>query len=70
MTKKDFLQKYPELEDDGNISDIKILLLTNYSKHFYSKEDKKVKNLLDDYNNLMISEIRNKKINEIFINKD
>jgi hypothetical protein len=70
MTKKEFLEKYPELEDDGNISNMKILLLENYLNSDHFKNDIKIKNLLSDYNSLKISEVRNKKINDIFINKN
>ena len=33
MTKTEFLSKYPEMNDDGNVSKFKINLLNSYSTH-------------------------------------
>lgn len=69
MTKSDFLKKYPELEDDGEISKFKLSLLTNYMTLPTSKDDNKIEYMLEDYNSLVKSELRNQKINTILIEK-
>ena len=69
MTKNDFLKKYPELDDNGDISKIKINLLTGYSTHFLSRKDNKIKGLLIDYNRYIVSEKRDIKIDSILIEK-
>ncbi len=65
MTKKEFIEKYPELNDNGRISILKISLLSTYSTHFLSKNDGYVRDLLQDYSDLIISEKRNFKIDKI-----
>lgn len=65
MTKKEFIEKYPELNDDGRISILKINLLSTYSTHYLSKNDGYVRDLLQDYSDLIISEKRNFKIDKI-----
>jgi|APCry1669189665_1035243.scaffolds.fasta_scaffold02935_6 hypothetical protein len=67
MTKTEFLSKYPEMNDDGNVSKFKINLLNSYSTHPLSNGDNKVKNMLEDYNRLVITENRDKKINTILL---
>lgn len=67
MTKIEFLSKYPEMDDDGEVSKFKIDLLSEYSTHQLSNGDTKVKNMLEDYNRLVITENRDKKINTILL---
>lgn len=67
MTKSDFLKKYPELADDDNISSLKINLLQSYSSHYIAKGDIYVINLLQDYNNTMLTEHRDSQINIILL---
>lgn len=62
MTKKDFLTKYPELNDRGQISEIKIGLLKNYTTHSISIGDDKIKNLIKDYDDMLKCESRDTKI--------
>lgn len=63
MTKSDFLKKYPELNEDGQISELKIELLKNYTNHSISDGDDKIKNLLIDYDDMSKCEDRDAKIN-------
>jgi hypothetical protein len=65
MTKIDFLYKYPELNDNGEISKIKISLLFGYTETLISKGDSKVSKIIEDYNKYKISEVRETKINLI-----
>lgn len=65
MTKKDFLEKYPEINEDGKISFTKISLLVNWLKSSLSANDDKIKNLVKDYNLVILSETRDKKIDAI-----
>jgi hypothetical protein len=65
MTKIDFLYKYPELNDNGEISRIKITLLFGYTDTPVSKGDTKISKIIEDYNKYKISEIRDRKINLI-----
>ncbi len=68
MTKKEFLKKYPELsEDDNNISSLKINLLQSYSTHYMSKGDNYVMNILQDYNNTVLTEKRDIQIDTILL---
>ena len=39
VTKKDFLKKYPELDDNGEISKLKLSLLQNFSTDSLAKND-------------------------------
>ena len=63
MTKKDFLTKYPELNEDGQVSEIKIGLLSNYTTHTIANGDDKIKNLIKDFDNMSRCESRDSKIN-------
>jgi hypothetical protein len=63
MTKLEFLIKYPELCEDGNVSIVKISLLKNYTTHSISNGDDKIKNLLKDYEDMSRCEDRDSKIN-------
>lgn len=65
MTKIDFLSKYPELNENGEISKIKISLLFGYTETPISKGDSRISNILEDYNKYKISEVRETKINLI-----
>lgn len=65
MTKLDFLKKYPELFDDGEVSEIKINLLKEYTTHSISHGDNKIKVLLKDFEDMFICESRDIKINYI-----
>lgn len=63
MTRSEFLQKYPELSEDGNVSEVKINLLKGYTTHSISNGDDKIKNLLRDYEHMSKCETRDTKIN-------
>jgi len=63
MTRSEFLQKYPELNEDGNVSGVKVNLLRSYTTHSISNGDDKIKNLLKDYDNMSKCENRDTKIN-------
>lgn len=63
MTKKDFLTKYPELDEDGQVSELKIGLLRNYTTHTIANGDDKIKNLIKDFDNMSRCESRDSKIN-------
>lgn len=63
MTKLEFLRKYPELSEGGNVSEFKINLLKNYTTHSISKGDVKIINLLKDYDDMSKCETRDIKIN-------
>jgi len=63
MTKLEFLQKYPELYEDGNVSLVKISLLKSYITYSISNGDDKIKNLLKDYHDMSKCENRDAKIN-------
>jgi len=65
MIKSEFLEKYPEMNDEGEISKVKINLLADYSTHYIAKGDSKIKEMLDDYNRLILTEKRDKKISLI-----
>ena len=65
MNEEIFLSKYPELNENGFISDLKITLLKSYLNSDISKEDNKIKDIISDYNKLKIFENREKIINEI-----
>lgn len=62
MTKSDFLKKYPELNEDGIVSEVKINLLKSYNKHSISNNDSKIKNLLKDFDDMTRCEDRDSKI--------
>lgn len=62
MTKSDFLKKYPELNEDGNVSVVKINLLKGYTTHSISNGDSKIKNLLKDFDDMSRCEDRDSKI--------
>lgn len=62
MTKSDFLKKYPELNEDGIISEVKINLLKSYNKHSIANNDSKIKNLLKDFDDMTRCEDRDSKI--------
>jgi len=63
MTKKDFLTKYPELDEDGQVSELKIGLLRSYTTHTITNGDDKIKNLIKDFDNMSRCESRDSKIN-------
>lgn len=63
MTKSDFLEKYPELADNGEISTFKIRLLSEYIKN--TSNDHKVRCIIEDYNRLVKTQRRNSKIDFI-----
>jgi len=65
MTEKCFLEKYPEVNEDGKISLTKINLLVTWLTSSLSNNDHKIKNLVEDYNLLILSENRDRKINTI-----
>jgi hypothetical protein len=66
MTREDFVKKYPELVEEDRISELKILLLKNYSRMNYSiSNDTKVSDLIVDYDNMILCEKRNVKIDSI-----
>jgi len=65
MTKLEFLSKYPELNENGEISRIKITLLFGYTDTPVSKGDAKISKIIEDYNKYKISEVRDRKINLI-----
>ena len=67
MTKQEFINKYPELSDGGEISTLKIELLKNYSNHSLSNGDNKVKFLLEDYDNMIKSENRDRQISILLL---
>lgn len=60
MDKQEFLKKYPELSDNGDISIFKLNLLREYIP--YMQSDSKIKKLLEDYSLLIKNERRNSKI--------
>lgn len=66
MNREEFLKKYPELDDDGQISKHKISLLQEYSqmKEFINKDDKTAI-MMKDYNSIIICENRVFKIDKI-----
>lgn len=63
MSREDFIKKYPELSENNSISEVKILLLKGYMLNQTS--DTKIKNLINDYDNMILCENRNSKINYI-----
>lgn len=63
MTKNQFLEKYPSLNDGGMISDFKLSLLKDWIKIF--PDDRLFKDIKLDHNNLLKKEERNKKIETI-----
>jgi hypothetical protein len=65
MTKLEFLSKYPELNENGEISRIKITLLFGYTDTPVSKGDTKISKIIEDYNKYKVSEVRDRKINLI-----
>ena len=67
MTKQEFINKYPELSDGSEISTLKIGLLKNYSTHSLSNDDNKIKFLLEDYDNMIKSENRDKQISILLL---
>lgn len=67
MTKSDFLKKYPELDDNGKISQVKLGLLKSYSVHYYAKKDQYVATMLDDFESVLITEKRSQKIDVILL---
>ncbi len=67
MTKKEFIGKYPELSDGGEISTLKIELLKGYSTHSLSNGDNKIKFILEDYDNMIKSENRDKQISILLL---
>ena len=67
MDRQEFLNKYPELFDNGDISKLKITLLKSYSNYHLSNDDTKVKSLLIDYDNMIKSEKRDKLINTLLL---
>ena len=69
MTKFEFLKKYPELDEDGDVSKVKISLLVNYSTHYLSRGDEKIRIMLEEYNNVVITERRDIKIDTILLEK-
>ena len=62
MTKSDFLKKYPELNEDGIVSEVKINLLKSYNNHSIANNDSKIKNLLKDFDDMTRCEDRDSKI--------
>jgi hypothetical protein len=69
MSKKEFLYKYPEMNDNGEISKVKIELLADYLTHYLSKGDDKIKEMLEDYNKLILIEKRDRKIDIILLDQ-
>ena len=67
MTKQEFICKYPELWDGGEISTLKIELLRGYSSHSLSNGDNKIKSILEDYDNMLKSENRDKQISILLL---
>jgi hypothetical protein len=65
MTKSDFLDKYPELSDNGEISLFKISLLSEYITN--TSNDHKVSCIIEDYNRLVKTQRRNSKIDFILM---
>lgn len=63
MSREDFIKKYPELSENNSISEVKILLLKGYMLNQTS--DTKIKNLISDYDNMILCENRNIKIDSI-----
>lgn len=63
MSREDFIKKYPELSENNSISEVKILLLKGYMLNQTS--DTKIKNLINDYDNMILCENRNIKIDSI-----
>lgn len=62
MTKSEFLNKYPELNENGEISDMKLCLLISYHDNNTFIKDDKIKNLLHDYHTMIKCEKRQEKI--------
>jgi hypothetical protein len=62
MTREDFVKKYPELVEEDIISELKIFLLKNY---YSNSSDTKVSDLIVDYDNMILCEKRNIKIDSI-----
>lgn len=67
MTREDFVKKYPELVEEDIISELKIFLLKNYysNSSLSISNDTKVSDLIVDYNNMILCEKRNIKIDSI-----
>lgn len=65
MNEEIFLSKYPELNENGFISDLKITLLKSYLNSDISKEDNKIKNIINDYNKLQLFKRRETIIKQI-----
>ena len=69
MIKSEFLEKYPEMNDDGEISKVKLSLLSDYLTHDLSKGDNKIKVMMEDYRKLILTEKRDLKIDTILLEK-